>query len=173
MNIYEKSEKWLRLVTLIDYAGRQLCQEVLHKQEGLPCDGAQLYSKLEPYKGKMQYEDQKKILCPSNGITDESKFDLTLYTKLISVMYKPTYDSLIQDLRDYRNHLYHMGNKDMSESTFDHEWKSAYNMLQVHNFTETMDDLKKGHLPPTKELRKIEDSLKGQIQGSVKALLLL
>ena len=49
-DIYQNSERWLRLVTLIDYAGTYLCKEVLHTKEGLPYDGAQLYSWLKIYK---------------------------------------------------------------------------------------------------------------------------
>lgn len=61
---YQDSEKWLRLVTLIDYAGTVLCKDVLHTKEGLPYDGAQLCHKLLPFKDKMQFNDQKEILCP-------------------------------------------------------------------------------------------------------------
>ena len=108
-----------------------------------------------------------EILCPSNGRTDESKFDLTLYTSLIQVMFQSKYDCLINDLRKYRNYLCHMGNKDMSDSEFKKEWNNACNKLQVHGFTETMHNLENGYLPPIEELRKIKCSLKRQIKGNV------
>ena len=146
---YQNSEYWHRLVTLSDYAGRQLCRQVLHEKEGLPYDGAQLYRILEVYRDLMTNEDQKKVLCPSNGITDESKFDITLYTGLISNMFGSKYSSLVKDLRNYRNHLYHMGKKDMSESNFEDEWSSACFMLKRHGFTETVEDIKNGKKNPT------------------------
>ena len=172
-NIYQNSEKWLRLVTLIDYAGSKLCEEVLHKKEGLPYDGRQLYCKLKVYKDKMQYKDQKEILCPPNGVTDESKFDVTLYTKLIEVMFRPKYNPLINDLRKKRNHLYHMANKDISQSEFEKEWNSTCAILKGHGFTETVQDLKNGNLLTIKKLEKIMDSIKCKIQGNVEVLLFL
>ena len=109
--IYQNHENWLRLVVLIDYGGLKLFKEVLHTKEGLPEDGSQLYHELLPYKDKMQFPDQKEILCPQSGVTDESKFDITLYTKLIEKMFKGRYQDLIKDLRQNRNNLYHMANQ--------------------------------------------------------------
>ena len=164
---YQSSERWFRLVSLIDYAGRQLCKEVLHSTEGYSCDGRTLYVELEPYKEKMQYQDQKLILCPSNGITDESKFDLTLYTKLLEVLFKPKYASMIRDLRKYRNKLFHMGNKHMSELDFEFRWSDTCKMLRSHGFTESVNDLKNGSLPAEEELRKIVADFERQIEGRV------
>ena len=158
---YQNSEYWHRLVTLIDYAGRQLCKQVLHEKEGFPYDGAQLCRMLEVYKVLMKNEDQKKILCPSNGITDESKFDITLYTGLISNMFGSKYSSLVMDLRNYRNHLYHMGKKDMPQSNFEDEWSSACFMLKRHGFTETVEDVKNGKKNP-----KTLDFINRQISGN-------
>ena len=172
-NIYQNSEKWLRLVTLIDYAGFKLCEEVLHKKESLPYDGVQLYCKLKVYKDQMQYKDQKEILCPPDGVTDESKFDITLYTRLIEVMFQSKYNLLINDLRKNRNHLYHMANKDISQSEFENEWHSTCAMLQGHGFTETVQDLKNDNLLTIKKIEKIMDSINSKIQGSVEVLLYL
>ena len=158
---YQNSEYWHRLVTLSDYAGRKLCSQVLHEKEGLPYNGAQLYRILEVYKDSMKNEDQKKIMCPSNGITDESKFDITLYTALISNMFGSKYSSLVMDLRNYRNHLYHMGKKDMSESNFEDEWSTACLMLKRHGFTETVEDMKN-----RKKNLKTVDFVERQISGN-------
>ena len=113
----------------------------------------------------MKFNDQKEILCPSNGITDESKFDVTLYTSLIDVMFKPKYNRLIKDLRNNRNHIYHMANKDISESDFEKEWNSACAMLQGHGFAEMVEDLKNCNLFTIKKLQKILDSIPSE--GSV------
>lgn len=166
-NKYQDSEKWLRLVTLIDYAGTVLCKDVLHRKEGLPSDGAQLYHNFLPFKNEMQFNDQKEILCPSNEITDESKFDITMYTGLIRAMFKQKYKSLINDLRAKRNHLYHMANKNLSEKEFEDEWNNVCSMLKKHGFTETVQDLKNDDLLKIEKISRTLDSIKGQIQGSV------
>ena len=165
--IYQNHENWLRLVVLIDYGGLKLCKEVLHTKEGFPEDGSQLYDELLPYKDKMQYPDQKEILCPQSGITDESKFDITLYTKLIEKVFKARHRDLIKDLRQNRNNLYHMANKDISDPVFEKRWKSACDMLQRHGFTEAVDDLKTGSLLTIEKLEKILKSIPSQIEGIV------
>ena len=88
-NLFKEHEKWLRIATLIDFAGRNLCHTVLHTKEHLPTDGAKLCKELEGLKSKIcRFKEQKEILCPPNGITDESKFDLTLYTSIIAKIFK-------------------------------------------------------------------------------------
>ena len=166
-DFYQNNERWLRLVTLIDYAGLKLCKDVLHRKEGLPDDGAQLYCRLKDFKNKMQFKSQKEILSPTNGIIDESKFDITLYTKLIEVMFKPKYDLLIKDLRENRNVLCHMANKDISESEFEKKWKHVCEILERHDFTEKVENLKNSNLLAIKKLGKILDSIIHQIKGSV------
>ena len=166
-DFYQNNERWLRLVTLTDYAGLKLCKDVLHRKEGLPDDGAQLYCRLKDFKNKMQFKSQKEILSPTNGIIDESKFDITLYTKLIEVMFKPKYDLLIKDLRENRNVLCHMANKDISESEFEKKWKHVCEILERHDFTEKVENLKNSNLLAIKKLGKILDSIIHQIKGSV------
>ena len=166
-DFYQNNERWLRLVTLIDYAGLKLCKDVLHRKEGLPDDGAQLYCRLKDFKNKMQFKSQKEILSPTNGIIDESKFDITLYTKLIEVMFKPKYDLLIKDLRENRNVLCHMANKDISESEFEKKWKHVCEILERHDFTEKVENLKNSNLLAIKKLGKILDSIIHQVKGSV------
>ena len=166
-DFYQNNERWLRLVTLTDYAGLKLCKDVLHRKEGLPDDGAQLYCRLKDFKNKMQFKSQKEILSPTNGIIDESKLDITLYTKLIEVMFKPKYDLLIKDLRENRNVLCHMANKDISESEFEKKWKHVCEILERHDFTEKVENLKNSNLLAIKKLGKILDSIIHQIKGSV------
>ena len=164
---YHNTEKWLRLVTLINHAGKQLCKDVLHTKEDLPCNGAQLYRKLKVYKKEWRLKDQEEILCPPNGITDEDKFDIILYTDLIDVMFKTKYKSLITDLRTYIKRLCDMARKDISESEFNKEWNNACFMLRKHGFADTVADLKAGKLRPDKELlRKIVDSIERQSHGN-------
>ena len=115
----------------------------------------------------MQYREQKLILCPSNGITDESKFALTLYAKLLEVLFKAKYRPMFTNLRKCRNDLFHMGNKEMSELDFEIKWNDTCKMLKSHGFTESVKDLKNGNLPAEEELRKIVADFESQIQGRV------
>ena len=172
-DIYQNSEKWLRLLTLIDYAGTQLYKEILHTKEGLPNDGAQLYRRLTVYKDKMQFNKEKEILSPPNRVTDENKFDITLYTNLIQVMFKSKYEALINDLRKKRNRLHHMANKDMSETDFESEWNSTCDMLQGYGFNRPVKDLKIGNLLSNKNLKKILNFIESQTQGTVYVLLFI
>ena len=134
-NLFQDYEKWLRLATLIDFAGRHLCHTVLHAKEHLPTDGAELYKELEGFKSKIcRYKDQQEILCPSNGITDENKFDVTLYTNIIEKKFPKRYDSLVTDLRNARNTECHRGNKKISDSEFNQLWNDTTQMLQKHGF---------------------------------------
>lgn len=57
-------ENWLRLVVLMDYAGKSLSDEILHKKEEIPRDGAQLYSELQIHKDKIHYQIHEEIFCP-------------------------------------------------------------------------------------------------------------
>ena len=134
-NLFQDYEKWLRLATLIDFAGRHLCHTVLHAKEHLPTDGAELYKELEGFKSKIcRYKDQQEILCPSNGITDENKFDVTLYTNITEKKFPKRYDSLVTDLRNARNTECHRGNKKLSDSEFNQLWNDTTQMLQKHGF---------------------------------------
>lgn len=134
-SLFKKHEKWLRVVTLIDFAGKYLCQEVLHQREQLPIDGAKLYQELVGLKSKIcRYKNQYDVLCPPNGITDETKFDLTLYTSIIQEKFPNKYYSLVKDLRDARNREFHRGSKSLSDTEFDQLWKGTTEILQRHGF---------------------------------------
>ena len=138
----------------------------MHDREGLPTDGAQLHCRLLKFQNEMQFDDQKELLCPSDKNTDESKFDITMYTKLIQVMFKEKYNIFISDLRRKRILLYHMKNKDISESNFEKEWNNACFMLKGHGFDENVHDLKNGNLLSVEKQIKILNSLERQLQGS-------
>ena len=134
-NLFKEYEKWFRVTILIDFAGRHLCHTVLHIKEHLPTDGAKLCKELEGFKSKIcRYKDQQEILCPSNGITDENKFDLTLYTSIIDKKFPKKYDSLVTDLRNSRNTESHRGNKNLSDLEFNQLWNDTAQMLQKHGF---------------------------------------
>lgn len=134
-NLFKDYEKWLRVATLIDFGGRHLCHNVLHKKECLPTDGAKLYIEFKDLKSKIcKFKDQEEILCPSNGVTDESKFDLTLYTSIIQVKFPNKYNSLLTDLRKSRNEEFHRGDKSLSDMEFNELWNNTKQMLESHGF---------------------------------------
>lgn len=134
-NQFKQHERWLRIATLIDFAGRKLCLEVLHRKEHLPTDGALLYHMLKPYKSKIaRFADQVNILCPPNGIVDVSKFDLTLLTSIIETLFPGKYDNLVKGVRRARNREYHRGDKRLSDNEFHDLWEETEQMLQNHGF---------------------------------------
>ena len=173
VKIFEDSGNWLRLVTLTDYAGGNLCKEVLHIKEGLPTDGAELYQKLKDYNIKGLYRNQQEIVFPKNRKTDEGKFDITLFTNLIQQMFSTRHNDLIRTLRDIRNGLCHMSDKKISDSDFQKQWNSICAKLQKHGFNERVDELKNGHLPSMECVEKILKSIVHQCQGRVYVVLLL
>ena len=142
-NLCQEYEKWFRLTTLIDFAGRHICYDVLFKIEKLPTDGALLYTELEGLKSKIRFHDQREIVLPSNKITDHNKFDLTLFTSIIENKFRDKYKTLVQDLRSARNKEFHRGNKKLSDTEFDNLWNETTNMLENHGFDmKLVDDLK-------------------------------
>ena len=161
--INQNHENWLRLVVLLDYAGLKLCKEVLHAKEGLPEDGSQLYQHVLPFKKSMQFKDMQEILCPPSKVTDESKFDLLLYMRLINVMFRGKYTLLIRDLRRNRHELIHLRDKSISDLDFKRRWNSVCDMLQRHGFVETFEDIKTGSLHTT----EVSESIKKTTKGSV------
>ena len=129
-------DNWLRLVVLINYAGKSLCDEILHEKEKLPRDGAKLYDELKKYKDDMHYQIHKDILCPPDEIIDESKFNLMIYAAIVHLKFENTveYKKLIDDVRDMRNKIFHI--KDVSNCTtkFEQLWSDASDMLAGHSF---------------------------------------
>ena len=119
----QEYKNWLCLAILIDFSGRKLCHKVLFVQEQLPTDGKLLYKELETL--NCQYQDQRKTLRPSSGITNCDRFDVTLYTRVIKGKFGNKYDSLVTDLRDARNKLFYAGKKEISDKEFNQLWEDT------------------------------------------------
>ena len=142
-NLCQGYEKWFRLTTLIDFAGRHLCYDVFFKKEKFPIDGALLYTELEVIKSKIKFPDQLKTVFPSSGITDYNKFDLTLLTSIIQSKFGDKYKTLVGDLKCARNKEFHRGNKILSDTKFDNLWNETIHMLENHGFDiKLVSDLK-------------------------------
>ena len=127
-------ENWLRVVTLINYAGKRLCYEILHLKEYLPYDGAQLYWKLERYKNNMHFQMHREILSPPSKIIDEKKFDLLVYATIIYYMFGDKYEKLLHDVGDMRNEIFHMQHESICKAEFEQLWNDACDMLLKHDF---------------------------------------
>ena len=156
MSVRKDYGNWLRLVVLVNYAGKFLCHQILHLKEELPHDGAQLYHKLEKFKNKIQYQMHEEILCPPNKIIDESKFDLLTYMTIISLMFGAKYKELITDVRSMRNKFFHMSDVSISTSNFEQLWSEACNLLMKHGFNiELLDVLKTCDLSSVEEYKGI------------------
>ena len=153
-NLSQEYENWLRLTILVDFSGRNLCHNVLFVQEQLPTDGKLLYNELESV--SCHYNDQCEILRPTSGITNCDKFDVTLYTKVIKGKFGNKYDSLVNDLRDARNKLFHTGKKEIPDKEFNQLLKDTTDMLQKHNFDFSLvDGLKMSGIFSHKQFRNI------------------
>ena len=134
-SIIKRYEKWLRVVGLVHFAGKKICHDLLHTKEGLPTDGEDLYIYLSFHKQYINPEKfQSELLYPPNEITDESKFDITLYTRVIHGLYGTKYKRLLDDLRNLRNTEFHKGNIDLTEAEFKELWEKASNILESHDF---------------------------------------
>ena len=142
----QEYDKWIRLLVLVDNAGRKLCHYVAFQREKLPTDETELYLELEPLiknsKNKHYKEDQRNKLCPSTKKTDPNEFDLTLWTAIIQDKFGDKYQSFRNDLRNARNNLFHLGNKKLSDQKFKQLWDSNMKMLDYYGFnTKLVGDL--------------------------------
>ena len=173
-SVFERRANWLRLITLVDYAGEVLGKKVF-EDEGMPSDGVELYKQLKKYDIRNLKDDQEKIVFPKEEKTDVYEFDITLWTHLIQQMFKsgkkPKYHHLIKTLRDIRNPLSHMSlsDKEISDVDFEEKWKSACAKLEEHGFKidQTVEDLKICSLESITDIQKILKRIELQLPGSV------
>ena len=128
-----KFERYNRLINLVDFGGVYLCKEVLFKKECWPTDGRLLYDHLRGSTFRnCRIPEQKDVVFPPTRETDIDKFDLSLFTELISKIFGNKYESLVRDLRSMRNILLHRGDKMISKDEFDKIWESYSNLLENH-----------------------------------------
>ena len=143
-----KHRNWVRVFIQIDYGSRQLCHDVLYKKEKWSTDGVQFFRRLEPEQSRIcQFNIEHQILCPSSGFTDHCDVDLTLFSRVIEVIFGSKYESLLKDVNNLRNQECHRGNKELPDTDFDTIWKCTADILQNHSFDLSLvDDLKDGDL---------------------------
>ena len=133
-----KYENWIRLVTLIHYVGFEVCKYIVHTVENLPVDGADLYQVLNGKRADFDKllrknvlkQDQYDFIFPGNGVTDIKKFDITLFTFVLSVMFgKRKYQQLVEELRKWRNEEFHQGQIEMTKVDFDNKWNAFLQLV--------------------------------------------
>lgn len=169
-NLRKEYSNWLRIAVLNDFAGRQLCHDVLFCKEKLPKDGRLLYKELECLKQERLFDEQREKLFPPSGITDYTTFDVTLLTRIIKSKYGNRYSLLVDDLRKARNNESHRGSKKLSDNEFNQLWDEITNMLKKHQFDlQSVGELKKCDIFANQLYRDIAIS----IQGSLDRILLL
>lgn len=155
----KEHENWLRLVLLINTAGKSLCDKILHEKEKLPRDGEQLCSELKKYNDNTYYEIYKDVLCPLDEKIDKSKFDLMIYVAVIHVVSGATHQ-FIYKMMDMWNKIFHTENVSIFTQNFDQEWEIACAMFRDQNVNvEPYDVLRKCDLSSVNECRGILESL--------------
>ena len=92
-----------------------------------------VHSKLECHKDKLFYQMYKEILCPSNKIIDENKFDLAIYTVTIRYMFGTRCSEQIQELMDMQNKYFHMKDVSICSVDFERLWSDAWKTLERHS----------------------------------------
>ena len=157
-------KNWVRIYILIDYGGREVCCNVLFAKENWPTDGAELFKRLKPLQKKIcTFQKQREILCPASGMTDHNKFDLTLFTRIIEVLFGSTYKRLVKDLRDARNNECHRGNKELSDTDFNQLWQCLTKMLEKYGFdVASVDHLRLGDPFLDQRFKNVESTVQGR-----------
>lgn len=139
-------EDWLRLVALVECTGRRFCYEIMHTKEGIPDDGVMLYSMLSKYKIKVLYQMYEDILCPSDKIIDETKFNLSLYSTVFRFMFGDKYKNPLQEMRNMRNSIFHMENISNCTRNFQELWTNVHSIFPKNGFGTELSILRCGDL---------------------------
>ena len=176
-DIWDKYQKWCRLVILLHEGGETICKDILYKM-GIAdlSNGAEIYQKLETHKEKIKKMAfyQQKILLPYGKVIDTSKLDVSLQTHIIRILDTTKNYPLIGKLRDHRNELFHMSEcrRDMTERQFKKYWDQISELLTAHCFdVNKLNYLKTdNHLNRTHE-KRFKDILH-HVKGKVELLLL-
>ena len=147
---------WLRLVVLIDSAGKQLCREILRKEKDFSFDDAKSYSELQNCEKTRHRQLHQHIIDPSNKMIDETQFDLADYIMLILSVFGSSYFELLHDVIERKNKIFHI--EDLSECTkkFEQLWKDACNWFHANGIDEKLlSELKICDLLTIKECKGI------------------
>ena len=166
----QRYEKWLRVVTLVHFGCKKICFDLLHIEERLPTDGEELYIYLAFHKQSINPQHfQEHVLFPPDKITtDESKFDVALYTRIIQGLFGTKYNMLLDDLRKLRNKEFHRGNIQLTKEEFIELWRETSSILESHGFDmDLVDGLKDCEFS---QLHKYSEPLLDVIQDCIQGI---
>ena len=182
--LIEKIKFWLHLAILLHGPLKENLLHILHNKKndpsykGLPEDPTELYKELSTHEetldklvsDKFLNKNDRKILLPTNGKTDSSKFDVTLITVLIinCTTLQPPRDGWDQKSpptndpsvaanvllgRYWRNYLHHTDAYSIDEAIFDVKWNEGVDIVQgLGGDVSEMAALKTTSLDPKQEL---------------------
>ena len=72
------------------------------QKENLPSDGVQLHKRVEPEHARIcWFEDQREVLCLSSEIANYNFFYLIFFTRIIEVIFRGKYESLMKDINSF------------------------------------------------------------------------
>ena len=164
--IWNKFEKWCRLVILLQEGGESVCKHILHTELGVPTDGGEMYKYLQSYeadiKKTIKHGYQKKSLLPADGHIDETKLDIPLFSYIIEILDKNKNYPSIEKLRYLRNDLFHMeeNRRNMSDQEFNDQWDKVVQLLNGLNFdTSLLNGLKGDNLVKNQRYKMTLDDL--------------
>ena len=156
--------RWYRFTILLDCYGKQILKQIFHTDMRAPKNGTEeLYNFLLHFKPQLQnriFQLEYEKIYPPNRITDEEKFDISLFGRIIIAIlefYKENNQfprqklnqiekdkKFVYSLMKWRNWLCHEGNKCLSESTFEEKWQEAVVSFQCYRVVDmaSVNDLK-------------------------------
>lgn len=139
MNIWNKYERWCRLVILLTKGGGDICKNIM-SELGIKdeTDGAEIYIRLKPYREKIEnlgwYYQQ--ILLPDDEIVDKNKMDISLNISIIQILDEQCKYPQIAELRKKKNQILYMPGykRDMTEEKFKVYWGEISELLKFQNY---------------------------------------
>ena len=170
--IWNKYQRWCRLLILLCKGGGLVCEDILSKI-GIKdiTDGREIYGKLRPYRRKIEEMGiyHRKLLLPDNEVIDTTKMDITLSTHVIQILDHQQDYSLMFKLRQLWIKLFNMPERERSltEQQFREYWDEISLLLTVFHYNMNLvKGLKtEGHLSQELEntLHDITHKLKGRV----------
>ena len=116
-NLIQEYSNWVRFFILTDYGGGSLC--LLCSSKAKFANGVQLHKSVEPEQVRMcWFEDQRQVLCLSSEVANYNFFCLIFFTRIIEVIFRSKYESLVKDMRNLRNEECHRSNKEVPNTDF-------------------------------------------------------
>ena len=174
--------RWYRFSILLDIFGKPILAQIFHKTLLAPDNCTkELYSFLLEFKKKLNlFKDEHPKVFPPNEITDEEKFDISLFGKIINTIWNK-YETekkfsqqdpkdikkakdCIASIKKWRNLLCHE-EKVLSELSFEEFWQEAEDYFQNYGVDmASASHIKTGNIF-SDENEKVQESARLLLQG--------